>query len=169
MSSHESNISYYNTLKSLHKCVRCRQQDARTLIGKPLCFDCLELKREEMKGRDESESNKRSHEKAVNNGICTTCHKRVPDSGYKTCKYCRTKMKERRDAKRVEQNKLSHTEAKAKNICGICYKNPKMLGYNTCPECYEYTVNKLKGTQSVNRIKNRISKELRLKEMYSSE
>ena len=28
-------------LKEHHRCIECKQQDARTLIGRPTCFDCF--------------------------------------------------------------------------------------------------------------------------------
>lgn len=169
MTKHDHNISFYQTRKRLHRCVRCGNQDARTLIGKPVCFDCLELKREESKRYNYKEVNKNLRMKAEENGKCILCLKRDTDSEHKTCKFCREKQRKRDAAKRLEKGKITNLEAKELGICGICYQRPKMHGYNTCEICYEYIVNKFKGTQGVNRIKNRITKEVNTKEMFQNE
>lgn len=147
MTKSESNRSYYETCKRLHKCVRCGNQDARTLISKPLCFDCLEKKRSEMKGVNQSKSQLKIKDKCIQNGICTRCKKRKTESGYKTCKYCRSMNMKRYYDKRSEQGLIRRSEAKEYGLCSICLTNPRYKTYNTCFECYQYVVNKFKDTR----------------------
>lgn len=166
MTKSEQNSSYYQTCKRLHKCVRCGSQDARTLIGKPLCFDCCERKSEEMRGVDQSESRKRSREKAVSNGICTHCYKRKTDGVHKTCNYCREEAKRKRNEQRAALGLIPRSEAKEYGVCSLCLKNPRLPGQNTCEKCYSMVVNKFKGTQSVNRMASKIKREIEIKEWY---
>lgn len=154
------NVAYYHTKLRLHQCVRCQQQDARTLIGKPLCFDCLEKKSEENKGRDQTESNRKSYEKAIANGMCIRCKKRKNDGIHKLCTYCRTIQKKKYYERKAQTNKLTRYEAKENGICSLCCSRPVLPGYNTCEQCYTRTVNKLKGTQHNNKLGYQISKEM---------
>lgn len=166
MTKHESNIDYYYNKKRLHKCVRCGNQDARTLIGKALCFDCCECKREEMRKVDQSASRKKSYDKAVANGICTHCFKRKTDGVHKHCEYCRETARRKRKEERAALGLISRSEAKEYGMCSLCLRNPRLPGQNTCEKCYDMVVNKFNGTQSVNRISNRIGKEVNMKEWY---
>lgn len=155
---------YRETLKAMHKCTYCRQQDARTLIGKPLCFDCLEKKRIKAKNYNQSASQKKSRTKALQKGLCTQCLKRKPSPGFATCNYCREKFKEYYYSKRLESGKVKRSEAKEYGLCSLCLTNPRYKNYNTCESCYNYVVNKFKGTQSTNVISKRITNEIHLRE-----
>ena len=166
MTKKEHNESYYQTCKRLHKCVRCGEQDARTLIGKPLCFGCCEKKREESKGRDQTESHKKAYNKAVENGMCVRCCKRKAEPGKKTCKWCNEKRKKAYREKQVQNGKYSRSEAKEYGICSICLKEARLPGQNTCKSCYEMVVNRFKGTQTTNKLKDKIGREVARKEWY---
>lgn len=160
MGNTQQNISYYQTCLRLHKCVRCGSQDARTLIGKPLCFDCLKKKSEEMRGYDQTESNRKSYEKAIANGMCIRCRKRKTDGIYKTCTYCRATQKKKYYEKKAQTNKLTRHEAKENGICSLCCSRPILPGRNTCEQCYTSVVNRLKGSQHKNKLGYQISKEM---------
>ena len=151
MSSPESNVFYYNSLVSLHRCVRCQSRDARTLIGKPLCFDCLEKKSEEMRGVDQSKSYSKTMKKCHENGICSSCCKRKTDGIHKTCNYCREKYKKKYYDKLAEQGKIRRAEAAECGLCSKCLTKPRYKNYNTCYECYTELVNRFKGTQGKSR------------------
>lgn len=142
--NHEQNLFWYNKQLKLHQCVRCTQQDARTLIGKPLCFDCLELKRTENKAYDQSKSQAKSKQKAIDSGLCTHCRKRKAPDGYKTCAYCRAKQKAIRDAKRAESNRIRRDEANSYGLCSHCLKEPVYEDYGVCYKCYTWMQNKFK-------------------------
>lgn len=160
MTQHDYNINYYESLKAMHRCTRCRQQDARTLVGKPLCFDCLEAKRVKAKSYDQTQAQKNIRNKAEEQGMCHICFKRKPPSGYVTCTRCREKNKTYRDKKRLESGKIKRSEAKKYGLCSLCLVNPRYKGYNTCESCYNYVVNKFKGTQSTNVVSKRITNEI---------
>lgn len=166
MTKSELNSSYYQTCKRLHKCVRCGSQDARTLIGKPLCFDCCERKSEEMRKVDQSASRKRSYDKAIENGMCTHCFKRKTDGEHKYCDYCRETTKKKRNEQRAALGLIPRSEAKNYGICSLCLKNPRLPGQNTCESCYSMVVNKFNGTQTTNKLASKIKREINIKEWY---
>lgn len=168
MTKSEINRSYYETCKRLHKCVRCGNQDARTLINKPLCFDCLEKKRIEMKGVDQSKSQSKIRNKCIENGICTSCKKRKPELGYKTCKYCRTMNMKRYYDKRTKQGFIKRSEAKEYGLCSLCLTNPRYKNYNTCYECYQYVINKFKNGRKSDKWKLMIKSDVCKKEWYAN-
>lgn len=151
MANHEQNISYYQTCKRLQKCVRCGNQDARTIIGKSLCFDCLELKAEENKLYEQTASQAKNRQKCMDNNICTLCRKRKTDGIHKTCQFCREKYRKQYYDKLSDRGKIRRSEAAEYGLCSKCLTKPRYKDYNTCYECYNEIVNRFKGTQSKSR------------------
>ena len=151
MTKHEQNISYYQTCLRLHKCVRCGNQDARTLIGKPLCFDCIEIKRTETKPYDQTNAQNTLKQKCIASNTCTMCRKRKTDGFHKTCVYCREKYKKRYYDKLSSDGKIRRAEAAEYGLCSKCLTKPRYKNYNTCYECYTELVNRFKGTQGKSR------------------
>lgn len=148
MASAEYQKEYKATLRKLHRCIQCNNQDARTLIGKPLCFNCLEKKSKAMKGIDQSIAQSKIRQKCADNGICTSCCKRKTDGVHKTCQFCREKYKKQYHNKLSEQGKIRRSEAAEYGLCSKCLTKPRYKEYNTCYECYNEIVNRFKGTQS---------------------
>lgn len=147
MNKHERNISYYQTLKLLHKCVRCQQQDARTLIGKPLCFECLEKKREENKKYDQTKAQAKSRQKCRDNNICVTCRTSPAKLGYRQCASCKEKLNKIYYDNLASEGRIPRSEAAAYGLCSKCLSAPRYKDKNTCIDCYTYIVNKFKGTR----------------------
>lgn len=166
MASSETNKNYYQTLKSLHRCVRCRNQDARTLIGKPLCFDCLEKKREEAKGYDQTESHAKHKQKCIDTGMCIYCGKRKTDGRHKTCKFCLEKYKKIQRDKRISQGYVPRAEAAKYGLCSKCQSKPVYANNNTCFECYTYIVNKFKNSRNNSKWSTSIKTDVTIKEWY---
>lgn len=167
MASSEANKSYYQTLKHLHRCVRCRTQDARTLTGKSVCFDCLEKKRNEMKGSNNSQYIKDLRKKCESEGICVTCHKKKADIGYKQCTSCKEKARKSYYDNLAKEGRIPRSEAKSYGVCSICLTAPRYKDNNTCIDCYNTVVNKFKGTNVKTRWNTIIKADVVKKEWYS--
>lgn len=82
-------------LKTHHLCTVCKQEDARTLIGKPLCFDCFEKKYghpPRYSVEDKPKVKKHKHEilksEYYANGLCAKCGDAPYIEGKRTCQSC---------------------------------------------------------------------------------
>ena len=81
----------YLELKAAHKCVRCREQDDRTLAGRVLCATC----NEKFKGYRERPEYKYAHR---NRNSCAACRIRQSE-----------RQKERRKKEKTAENGNSQT------------------------------------------------------------
>ena len=89
----------YYWLKQGHFCTKCRKQDAYTLNGRSLCYECSV--KDAKRHRDKRISNNekvRKHDREHRNsliekGICPKCKSRPLTKGYKSCAYCRAKIR----------------------------------------------------------------------------
>lgn len=127
-------------------CPKCR---TNALFGdEKTCLECRVKACESMervrngKGRElankeHSEYARAKYKERSELGICTRCGKKKPDEGYKTCRACRTKL---RNYKKVEYVDRSH-----RFDDGLCYNCGKALkeGYRVCEECYRKNLNNL--------------------------
>ena len=108
----------YLELKADHKCVRCREQDERTLAGRVLCATC----NEKFKGYRERPEYKYAHRdtsharyrRLQREHKCTQCGKPLSEGEYYTCcAPCRKRQserqKERRKKKKTAENGNSQT------------------------------------------------------------
>ena len=139
MNDHE----YTEKLKKHHMCIRCKKQDAYTLNGRAMCFDCAEYYRERSITNYKQKREKilfdaaMKRQECVSKNICVVCLKRKTDGIHKICLVCR----ERRNAKR---------RAKTTYIPGlVCYHCHKPLDgqiksdgkpSKLCSNCYNKTV-----------------------------
>lgn len=88
--------------QSLHCCRICGKQDARTMIGKHACFDCLEENRERYRKRVERnefcrkyDMDRQRQKEHAEKGLCTRCGKRPALNGFQLCPICRAKGREK--------------------------------------------------------------------------
>ena len=110
---------YIQKLKMHHMCVKCKKQDAYTLGGRSLCFDCAEYYRRRQKTYVEQNKekvlsrNRAKRIKCIKNNICSRCLQRKTDGNHKVCDICRQTL----NAKR---------RVKTTHVPGVCYhcKNP---------------------------------------------
>lgn len=112
----------YLELKADHKCVRCREQDDRTLAGRVLCAACNEKQRKFVKEYQQRPEYKYAHRDASHARYrrlqrehkCTQCGKPLPEGEYYSCcAACRIRQserqKERRKKKKTAQSGNSET------------------------------------------------------------
>lgn len=99
-------------LKSVQRCVRCKKQDAYTMNGHPLCYECTEKNRENARRYHQENREKRlqilheRYERLKSQGLCVECGKKAR-SGFVMCHRCAMKSNEstkRWLAERSEEN-----------------------------------------------------------------
>lgn len=80
-----------------HVCTECGKEDARTMIGKRLCFNCLEKRRGhpleidvgiEPKQKKIWQKHSVPKSEYYANGLCVKCGQRPYIKGHKTCQQC---------------------------------------------------------------------------------
>lgn len=156
--SAETDRNRYYTLKKLHRCVKCTTQDARTLIGKPTCFDCLEKNRIQTNANADYHANYLKRKaKCESEHICVVCSKPLGSDTHKTCSACRAKHREQYAKNRTN---IPRSEASTYGICSLCLKNPRYLHYNTCEDCYNTVIAKF-SNRSTDKWKKQITAEMR--------
>lgn len=143
------------------RCKYCGRQDARTLIGKPQCFDCLE--KHNARGRatypkyaeKHRAKDKERWEQRKAEGICPACGQSSGPSGHVLCAACRAKKRARTYRKNHENGMLSREEKAARGICVNCNK-PVMQGLNSalqpirvCEDCYRKSLRSMAIARSV--------------------
>lgn len=145
-SSAEKAKERYQWIKENHICMRCLKQDAYTLSGRVLCFDCTQERHKYYKNyyfkksKELLENAKEKRAECSQQGICTCCMKRKADDGFKLCSNCRAqkRKKHREDAERkgiVTNETLPYLD-----VCHRCRREPLMEGKNVCESCYEELV-----------------------------
>lgn len=142
-------------LRSAHICRQCKQTDAFTLAGHPLCAECREKDRERQRKFRESDGGERNRQKAKKNrdkraaaGLCVYCGKRTVQPGRSTCITCSTKQKER-NRQRDIANGMNWPRG-ANGYCWQCNKQPVKEGFKLCPDCYEKKVGIINANRSNN-------------------
>lgn len=102
----------YLELKANHKCVRCREQDDRTLAGFTLCEECRVINRaamEKYRNRPEykyahRDANHARYRRLQREHKCTQCGKPLAEGEYNCrCALCRKKLSERQKEKRQKK------------------------------------------------------------------
>lgn len=143
----------YEKAKAQGKCVRCRKQDAYTMIGKTLCADCMNKMVEanrKYREKHKDEIQKQNHEKTLKlkqEGKCIVCHRREAEKGYTMCNHCRNQAKARKKKWTLNNGKLSIDQALYCGLCARCRKKPHIEGKKLCPDCYQ---DALKGLEKAN-------------------
>ena len=134
---------YYKLYKSHNICPNCKKQDAYTLGGRALCYECDEKDRqyqaERRKKPDFKEKRKireqRWKERMLATGRCTRCGKINTDKRYKICGICRSKNK------LAWKEKVALTDQNyprgENGFCWDCNKEKALDGKRLCKKCYE--------------------------------
>lgn len=164
----ESEIyAYY---KARHRCTQCHKQDAYTLNGRPLCYECAEKYQEYQRkswerngGEKKKAAQKQKRDELKRQHRCTYCGKELPDdSPYVRCDSCRAMF---RKAKRKEtETRTGYLTGDARNRWqyGQCYKcgSPLKSGknsdgepYHVCESCYQASIRALEKAIEVNRAR----------------
>jgi hypothetical protein len=128
-----SRIEY---LKARQRCVACARQDAYTLVGRALCGDCCERRRE-AKTRWREQNWERDNARMMDRyqrlkagGLCVSCG-RERDRAGAYCRRCADKKAERsRNRYAAEQASLVYGQ------CRWCRK-PAVPGKAYCQACLE--------------------------------
>ena len=146
----------YELLKKHHYCTACRKQDAYTLSGKILCFECAEKlnkqHREDYHRRKEYHLEKRTKTRKYRkeNGLCRECGQKAVE-GRTLCEkhlaIARNRNKKSYDKKREEKGLISRMVATELDYCWKCLKAPATKG-KLCDECYEKA---MRGLSSANK------------------
>lgn len=85
------NRERYHWFKQHHFCTNCSKQDAFTLNGRTLCFECREKKKiqKSQKNKDVQQArDKDKYEKLKSAGICVQCKSRKANPGKVRCPVC---------------------------------------------------------------------------------
>lgn len=136
---------YRKLLKKHHICRDCKKQDAYTLAGRTYCAECAqkqaEAKRNEY-ARDRGKKNRiacqKWKQKNEEEHKCSYCGKQLPDDcKYKTCNYCRIKMRRYNKEYRRKKGSISWEMRMSSDYCFQCAKNKPLEGKRLCKECYE--------------------------------
>lgn len=131
----------YEWLKEHHLCTKCKKQDAYTLIGRILCYECSckNIDRVKKRYRDKKVhiliKEKERNEHLKQHGICIRCRKRPARKGHTRCSVCSGK-----DKKYYDENKIksyAREDAIANGLCCTCLKEKVKPGYKVCENCYE--------------------------------
>lgn len=134
---------YYQLYKAHHICPNCKKQDAYTLGGRALCYDCAEKDRERhaelRKAPDYKEKRKiregKWKNRMLSTGRCVRCGKINTNSKYKICGICRSKNKI------AWQDKVGATNQNyprgENGYCFVCNKEKAIDGKRLCQKCYD--------------------------------
>lgn len=157
--------AYGDTLKRLHLCVRCKNEDAYTMNGRSLCQDCAQ-KDKDRKRRDNSteearqkrcEQRRKLVQRHIENHECTVCGKKLQDDcHYKRCDSCRYYNKMRQRTSKTFTRGLF-------GVCWQCNKEPCATGKKLCQSCYEKRVEIARENLKKVNLENHIWRNLNLK------
>lgn len=134
---------YTELRRKAQVCVRCGTQDARTLIGKYYCFDCLESHRERckksyQKNRDDvNAKNIQRIKERKSLGLCVCCGAKKENFSRTKCHKCEAIDRMRAKKRRIIAGVLSREEARQSGICYLCLKKSAVSGRTLCEDCLE--------------------------------
>lgn len=136
---------YRKKQKKYHICRDCGNQDAFTLSGRTYCAECAAkqaaAKREQRAkdgGKKNQEACKKWRDKNIAEHKCVYCGRPLTENyKYKTCEYCRAKMRKRLEEKRRQDGVMTWDMRCSSDYCFQCGKNPPIEGGRLCEKCYE--------------------------------
>lgn len=134
----------YEWLKQHHLCTKCKNQDAYTLNGRVLCYECSckDQKRLKKSYWDKRTQvlifKKEEYEYYKKLGICTRCHTRQAREGHTECSVCCGKRKKHYDENKVKS--YAREDAIANGMCRTCLKEKVKPGYKVCEKCYDHLI-----------------------------
>lgn len=70
-------------------------------------------------------------------GLCTTCGKRPPRTGFRTCAECQTRSRKYANRHNHSKGQLPETLLDGVSRCKRCGKAPPASGYKLCERCLE--------------------------------
>ena len=145
MSNTEAVSAWKRMLKKQALCTNCKKQDAYTLSGRWLCYECEQAAIERQRQRRAQPGY--NHEKWLEvkakqwerreQGLCFRCGRELTDSRYKTCARCRAKASAKKRQKTVED--AVNWPIGANGYCSRCNKQPAKTGSKLCEQCYQIT------------------------------
>lgn len=141
---------YEECIRKACICHRCGRQDARTLIGKYYCFDCLEYQREASAKHysKHHEGVRERQRKTVHRkrefGLCVRCGSRRPTEGRVTCERCLAKERKRQAENRRRVMIQSRESIRTMGICYLCCKGDVVEGRTLCADCLEKARGRIK-------------------------
>lgn len=131
----------YELLKKHHYCTACRKQDAYTLSGKILCFECAEkLNKQHREDYHRRKEYHLSHKKQLreyrkSNGLCIDCGKKAVE-GRVRCKKHLAIERFRAEKHRAKKGVIPRAMSVELGYCEMCCKEFATKG-KLCDECYE--------------------------------
>lgn len=142
-----------------HFCVWCLKQNAYTLNGRPLCFDCsakmAKYKRDKWYSTKEATEERKAYrkqlrQKHIDNHECSVCGKKLPDGWiYKQCSRCK--------AHNAIRQRTENTFMRGHNgLCWLCNKEKCIDGKKLCQKCYDrQLIRQAKATEAAkNKLKH---------------
>ena len=144
MTRPEYEKAVYESRKKANLCTKCGKQDAYTIYGKALCFECEKKARERQikwyqANRDrQHDYRKRKREERKAAGLCPKCGKRRLEKGEKQCAYCRSRN--RVYSERYQRKNGVNYPRGDNGFCYRCNKVPAMEGRRLCEKCYGKTL-----------------------------
>lgn len=131
----------YELLKKYHYCTVCGKQDAYTLAGRILCFECAEKKnkkqREDYHKKREYHSlrKKQLREFRKLNGLCIECGE-IAVEGRVRCEKHLALGRHRAEKHKTQKGVISRAISVELGYCEMCCKRFATKG-KLCEECYE--------------------------------
>lgn len=135
MNRRKEREDYY---KKIGRCTRCGNQDAYTLNGKTLCYDCNCKNKEYSKKHHEryrTKDNEKMRERTKTlrkQGLCIDCGKRRAKNNRVRCEQCLLKNNK---MVKAHKNRVNRDMVKYMDICYLCCKNPIVEGHKVCTQC----------------------------------
>lgn len=122
--------------RNYYLCADCGKQDAYTLAGRYLCFECYEKQKARRKRCESKIDYKALYLERKSNNLCTSCGKPT-DGKHRLCDHCRIWTSRYEKLKRGEHRGEKSNWPRGDNgFCWLCNKQPHMEDKKLCPECY---------------------------------
>ena len=137
---------YNALLKKNHLCRNCKAQDAHTLAGFVLCWDCRDkaVKRLRERSKDPDvraqkvKYGKELYARRKEQGLCPVCGGKRTDSNFIMCRKCRFKKSNKKKARQASVD--NNFPRGGNGICYRCNREPALPGMRTCAACRDYLV-----------------------------
>lgn len=125
-------------------CPKC--QKVRLYVGEKICPDCLEKARKFRESHRDDINRKQViyHAKRMaerDETKCIYCQRRPPEPGYKSCEYCRAKLRKKYSERRA--GRLTPSERPRYGLCYFCGE-PVVNGKKVCQKHYDMALEHLK-------------------------
>ena len=146
---------YMRKRKAMQLCVCCGKQDAYTLNGRALCFECCEKRRKYYNERQSrySVAQQQKYRRNKSEGVCIRCGKEKAVEGLILREKCRIKEKWSKKRYRSKHPGMSYDDALYLGLCTKCRHEPPLEGQKLCAKCYEDAVRGCDIMHEINRTK----------------